>query len=252
METNLALVSIITPAYKAAAFVSEAICSVQAQDYSEWEMLIVDDGSPDETSKVVSEYAVRDPRVRLIRQENAGPAAARQRGLNEARGRFIAFLDSDDYWLPGKFSRQLAFMQEHDAAFSYTQYRRISADGHKMGRLIDVPEQLGYHSLLKNTAIATSTVVIDREKTGPLSMTRTYYDDYALWLSILKRGFIAQGLKVDLMRYRVVEQSISRNKLRSAYWVWRLYRDVEMLGLAEATRCFANYSTRAWFKYRKF
>jgi teichuronic acid biosynthesis glycosyltransferase TuaG len=242
-------VSIITPAYKSAAFVGEAIRSVQGQDFSDWEMLIVEDGSPDNTAMVVGELASVDPRVKLIRQTNRGPAMARQRALDVAKGRYIAFLDSDDYWLPGKLSHQLAFMHYHGAALSYTRFRRISTEGIQIGHLVAVPERLDYWQLLKNTGIATSTVIVDREMTGPFAMTQTYYDDYVLWLALLKRGFVAHGLQEDLMRYRVVSKSVSRHKLNSAKWVWRTYRDIEGLTLPYATWCFLNY---AWHAYRKY
>ena len=181
------LVSIVTPAYKAAAYVSETIRSVQAQTHDAWEMLIVEDGSPDDTWKVVETHAAADPRVKLIRQANAGPAMARQKALDHATGRYIAFLDSDDLWLPEKLERQIAFMQARSSAFSFTAFRRITADGGSTGRLIAVPSEMSYRRLLGNTAIATSTVLIDREKTGPLRMTKTYYDDFVLWLGLSRR-----------------------------------------------------------------
>lgn len=245
-------ISIITPAYKAEPFIAEAIRSVQAQDHLDWEMLIVDDGSPDNTADVVAGFAEADSRIRLIRQKNSGPAMARQRALEAAQGRYIAFLDADDYWLPGKLSRQLAFMREHGAAVSFTRFRRISSDGRKQGRLIAIPERLSYRQLLGNTAIATSTAMVDRELTGPFSMKKTYYDDFALWLDLLKRGFVAHGLQEDLMRYRVVGKSVSRNKGKSAKMVWRTYREVERLGAVYAGWCFANYAVRAFLKYRYF
>lgn len=245
-------VSIITPAYKAAAYVGEAIRSVQAQDFHDWEMLVVDDGSPDNTADVVAGFAAADPRVKLIRQANSGPAMARQRALDEAKGHYIAFLDSDDYWLPGKLTQQLAFMRERGAAMSYTRFRRISDDGGRVGHLVAVPDRLDYRQLLKNTGIATSTVIVDREMTGPFAMTRTYYDDYALWLGLLKRGFVAHGLQEDLMRYRVVSKSVSRHKMSSAKWVWRTYREIEGLALPYATWCFLNYAWRAYRKYAIF
>jgi glycosyltransferase involved in cell wall biosynthesis len=246
------LVSIITPAFKAAAYVGETIRSVREQDYQNWEMLVVDDGSPDETADVVAHYAQEDRRVRLIRQKNSGPAMARQTALDAAQGRFIAFLDSDDYWLEGKLSKQLAFMRERQAWISYTRFRRINADGSKVGHLVRIPDRLDYAGLLCNTAMATSTVIVDREIIGPFRMTRTYYDDYALWLELLRRGHYAHGLQEDLMRYRVVGQSVSRNKGRSARMVWRTYRDIEKLGLLHASWCFSHYAIHAWEKYRNF
>jgi teichuronic acid biosynthesis glycosyltransferase TuaG len=122
----------------------------------------------------------------------------------------------------------------------------------KIGRLIKIPPQISYKDLLKNTAIATSTVIIDREATGPFQMKDTYYDDYALWLDILKRGFTADGLREDLVRYRVVGKSVSRNKVNSAKCVWRTYRKVENLNWIISAWCFLNYALNAFVKYRKF
>ncbi len=247
------LVSIVTPAYKAARFVRATIESVIAQDYPKWEMLIVDDRSPDETADIVSSYSKADPRVKLIRQvENGGAAAARNAALDVARGRYVAFLDSDDVWMPGKLSCQLSFMRDVGAGLSFTSFRRITQDGRRTGRLIPVPTSLNYNSLLKNTAIVTSTVVLDRVATGGIRMTKTYYDDFVLWLELLKRGVIARGLPIDLLRYRVVEKSISRDKANSARQVWRTYREIENLGVLPAAWCFIHYAGRAWLKYRKF
>lgn len=252
MQANDQLVSIITPAYKAEKIVGETIRSVQAQSYPHWQMLVVDDGSPDGTADAVASFAVSDPRIRLIRQTNAGPAMARQKALDYASGRYIAFLDSDDLWLPEKLTRQLAFMETHRAAFSYTGFRRIRADGSGTGHLIAIPPRLTYHSLLGNTAIATSTVLIDRAATGGFRMTKTYYDDFVLWLEILKRGHVAWGLNEDLMRYRVMGGSVSRNKLKSAHMVWQTYRQIEQLTVPVAAIHFVCYMLHAWRKYRTF
>ncbi len=216
-------------------------------------MLIVDDRSPDDTAEVVEPLLKLDPRIRLIRLSvNSGPALARQAALDAASGRYIAFLDSDDAWLPKKLEHQLLFMRMHGAALSFTQFRRITENGNACGRLIRVPAQITYPQLLKNTAIATSTVVIDRDKTGIFKMTRTYYDDYVLWLALLKRGFTAYGLQEDLMRYRVVGKSVSRNKGKSAMHVWRTYREIEKLSAPYAAWCFIHYALQGYCKYRQF
>jgi glycosyltransferase involved in cell wall biosynthesis len=247
------LVSIITPAFRAARFVGDSIQSAISQDYPKWEMLIVDDCSPDDTVERVEEWVRRDSRVRLIRQDrNGGPAAARNAALASSSGRFAAFLDSDDYWLPQKLSRQLDFMRSNGAAISFTGFRRISEDGGQIGRRLTVPERLTYTQLLGNTAIATSTVIIDRSITGPLEMRHVYYDDFVLWLSLLRRGHVAFGINEDLMRYRVVGKSVSRNKTKSAREVWKTYRKVEELGILRSAWCFANYSARGWLKYLRF
>jgi len=246
-------VSIITPAYNAQHLLPMTLQSVQQQTYTDWELLIVDDCSQDTTAEVVEQAHAIDSRVRLLKhQVNQGPAGARQTALDHARGRYIAFLDSDDLWLPRKLELQIDFMEKTGAVLSFTQFRRINADGSSVGRLIDVPETLSYRGLLSNTAIATSTAMVDSKATGPLRMTRTYYDDYALWLGILRRGFPARGLREDLMRYRVLGQSVSRNKVRSARMVWRVYREVEKLDPLSALWYLGNYGARAVLKYRRF
>lgn len=247
------IVSIITPAYNAVRFIPQTICSVLRQSYSAWEMLIVDDVSKDDTCSVVQDFVNKDSRIKLIRHEkNAGPAGARNTAIERAKGRYIAFLDSDDVWLPQKLEQQISFMQRENTPFCYTQYRRVTEQGDKEGCLIKVPKSLGYSDLLKNTAIVTSTVILDRIQTGDFRMVKTYYDDYVLWLDILKRGFMAVGLQQDLVRYRVVDRSVSRNKLRSALWVWRTYRHIEGLNRYMATWYLANYACRALRKYSKF
>jgi len=245
-------VSIVMPAYQAASYVGEAIKSVQSQDMSDWELLVVDDGSTDKTAAIVMGYCDADSRVRLIRQENSGPAMARQAAIEVAKGRYIAFLDSDDYWLPEKLSRQLDFMRNTGAAITYTRFRRMNQDGSTLGHLIKIPDHIDYSGLLCNTAIATSTVIVDRYLTGPFRMTKTYYDDFVLWLDLLKRGCEARGLQLDLMRYRVLGQSVSRNKTKSAKMVWRTYREIERLSPPVAAWCFAHYALNAWRKYRNF
>lgn len=249
----LPLVSIITPAFNAARYIKETIASVQAQTYNCWEMIIVDDCSIDNTCDIVMEIERLDNRIRLIKSmANGGPSIARNMALKAAKGRYVAFLDSDDIWLPDKLERQLAFMHAHDAAISYTQYRRISSSGDICGKLISIPDSIDYKGLLKNTAIATLTVIVDREKTGTFEMVNTYYDDYVLWLDLLKRGFIAYGLQEDLARYRIVSKSVSRNKWNSTMKVWRTYRDIEKLNLPFATWCFINYVCHALIKYKNF
>jgi teichuronic acid biosynthesis glycosyltransferase TuaG len=250
---NDELVSIIVPAYRAAAVVAATIESVIAQTHPHWEMLIADDCSPDNTREVVARWAERDSRVRLLALEkNGGPAAARNAGLAQARGRWIAFLDSDDLWLPTKLERSLAHARAHAAALVFTGYRRINHDGTATGGYINVPAKLGYSQLLGNTAIATSTVLLDRELCGDVRMQPVYYDDFACWLGILKRGFVAYGLDEDLMRYRVMAQSVSRNKGRSAREVWKTYRQVEHLALVPSAWHFSRYACNALRKYWRF
>ena len=247
------LVSIITPAFRAASVIGETIKSVIAQTYPNWEMLIAEDCSPDDTHEVIRQWALTEPRVKLIAMErNGGPALARNAALELAEGRWIAFLDSDDLWLPDKLERTIAHAQKHKAALVFTGFRRISSDGNATGRYVGVPVTLSYRQLLSNTAIATSTVVLDRHVVGDVRMKKTYYDDFDCWLQILKRGQLAFGLDEDLMRYRVMDQSVSRNKRRSALHVWRAYRDLEGLNLPLSLWYFSRYAVRGLLKYRQF
>lgn len=247
------LVSIITPSWNVEGLIEETIRSVQSQTFPDWELLIADDCSTDNTPGIIASISGCDPRVKLIRQaRNGGPALARQASIDAAQGRYLAFLDSDDLWLPEKLERQLAFAKAKQAALSYTAFRRINETNTVTGRLIEVPTSLTYGQLLKNTAIATLTAMIDREIAGPVAMKNEGYDDFCLWLSILKRGHTAYGLNEDLARYRVRGSSVSSRPMRSAKWVWQIYRHVEHLSLVRSAWCFGHWGARAWLKRREF
>ncbi len=253
VKLNNNLVSIIMPAFRAEGVISETIKSVIAQTHANWEMLIAEDCSPDNTREVIRQWTLADPRIRLIAlDQNGGPAMARNAALERATGRWIAFLDSDDLWLPQKIERTIAHALEHNAALSFTGFRRISADGKNIGRYVGVPHTLSYRELLGNTAIATSTVMLDRNITGDIRMNKTYYDDFDCWLRILKPGYLAHGLDENLMHYRMMTQSVSRNKRNSATKVWRAYRDLEQLSLPASCWYFTNYAVRGLLKYGRY
>lgn len=245
------LVSVITPAYNAASHISETIESVKSQTAVDWEMLIIDDASNDSTLDTIRATASGDERIIVLALDrSAGPAKARNVGLERARGRYICFLDADDLWLPEKIERQLSFMENGDHSISCTGYRRISEDGRTVGQVIMPPAQITYDILLKNTAIANLTAMADRERTGDIRLPDTGHEDYALWLSLLRRGIIAYGLGQDLARYRVVRGSRSSRLYRSASWVWRIYRKQEGLGIMGSAWCLAHYAARAALKRR--
>lgn len=242
-------VSIITPAFNASSSIGQTIQSAQAQTFQNWEMIVVDDCSKDDTCSIVEGYAASDRRIRLLRQTaNGGPARARNAALKAAVGRYVAFLDSDDCWLPVKLERQFGFMAANDIALSYTLYRRFRDGSEEAGPLVKLPSTLTYKDLLKNTSIACLTVMIDRDRTGLIEFSAIRHEDFALWLKLLKRGFVAHGLMEDLARYRVSSVSVSGNKLKSATWVWNIYRNVEKLNLPYSSWCFVNY---VWNAYRR-
>jgi teichuronic acid biosynthesis glycosyltransferase TuaG len=243
-------VSVIMPAHNAARFLDEAIGSVAAQTFTDWEMIVVDDDSADSTRAIVERWAASDRRIRLVRQSpQQGAAAARNRALAETRGRYVAFLDSDDLWRPEKLEAQVAFMRETGAVFSFAGYSVIDERGRPMGRAVRAPERVDYRFLLRNTIIGCLTVMLDRSRLGPLRMpSHRQHEDLSLWYELLKRGVVAMGIPRDLALYRVVRGSASRNKLRSALDMWRVYRDQERLSLPSAVLCYAQY---AWNAFRK-
>ncbi len=242
------LASIIMPAFNASRFIRDAIDSVLSQTCQAWELIVVDDCSQDDTNAIVTDYAHDDRRIRLVTQpENQGVAAARQAGIDAATGRYIAFLDSDDTWLPEKLAHQLAFMKSRDVAFSYTLYRRMSEAGDAVSDVVHLKDSFDYRALLRNTGIACLTVMLDMAKVGALAVPAIRHEDYALWLDILKRGFVAHCLQEDLARYRVVSGSVSGMKLKSALWVWNIYR-YEGLGIGCSLWNLMGY---AWHAYRK-
>ena len=185
------LVSIITPSYNSSKFIGECVHSVISQTFSNWEMIIVDDCSNDNSRNIISNFSKKDKRIRSIfLEENIGAAAARNIAIKKAEGTYIAFLDSDDIWIKDKLEKQIAFMNEKDIAFSFTCYQPISEDGMEKYSVIKVPKKMSYHSYLKNTIIGCLTVIIDKEKTGDFQMPNIRSShDMALWLLIMKRGF---------------------------------------------------------------
>lgn len=242
---NKDLISIVVPVYNAAAYLAETITMVIRQTYPEWELLLVDDCSTDESAEVihrtVAEYTASDPqigdRIRLIRKEkNEGAALARNTGIREAKGRYLAFLDADDVWLPDKLLKELTFMKEKDAAFVFCSYEFGDEDAVPTGKVVHAPEMLTYRKALSRTVIFTTTVLFDLEKTGrePVMMPDVKSEDTATWWKVLKAGFPAYGLDEVLAIYRRPKKSLSSNKLEAVRRIWSLYRRQENLSLPDS------------------
>lgn len=244
------LVSIITPVYNAEKFLHDTINSVLEQDYKNWEMILVDDCSKDNSEKIIREYEKNDKRIKYIKLEkNVGAAKTRNLALEQAKGRYIAFLDSDDVWKKNKLSKQIKFMKDRDIGFSFTEYEVMSEDGELIGRDIKVPKHINYNQYLKNTIIGCLTVIIDKEKIGDFRMVDIRKNqDMATWLSILKKGVIAHGLNENLAKYRLVKGSISNNKFKTIKTVWNTYRYCEKLSLIKSIYCFICYGMNAVIK----
>lgn len=242
------LVSIITPAYNCEKYIAEAIESVIGQTYKNWEMIITNDCSTDRTAKIVGEYAKQDSRIKLLNLKvNSGVAVARNISIKNAKGQYIAFLDSDDYWLEQKLEKQLHFMKSSNCGFSFTGYRQV-VNKLVEPRTIAPPSILNYKAALKGNPIGCLTVILDKSLVGDFHMEAVKHEDYALWLKILKNN-IGYGLKDDLARYRKAEASISANKKQSAIWTWNIYRNVEKLSIVRSSWYLVHYIFKGLFKH---
>ncbi|CEI73874.1 glycosyltransferase family 2 protein [Romboutsia hominis] len=242
MKENL--VSIITPMYNSGKFIRNTIESVLNQTYEDWEMIIVDDCSKDESPEIVKSYTKKDERIKYIRvSENKGVSNARNVALKNASGRYIAFLDSDDIWETTKLEKQIRFMKEKNCAISFTSYELINEENQKLNKVVRVPKSVDYKTLLKGNVLGCLTVVIDKSKLNfDIKMSGVRHEDYVLWLSILKRGYIAYGLDEVLAQYRKSLTSLSGNKIKSAMWTWNIYRNIEKIPLHKSIYYFVNYS----------
>lgn len=245
-EANL--ISIVTPVYNAERFIAETIKSVQAQEYTNWELLLVNDQSTDNSQFIIEEFAIEDNRIKVINlAENSGAAVARNTGIAASKGQYIAFVDSDDAWDSDKLIRQIAFMQKGGIAFSYTDFRLVDEKGNVLKEKANVPLSLDYTGLLKNTAIACSTVMIDREQIGDFRMPLVRKgQDTATWLQIMREtGIKAYGITLPLNSYRQVAGSISSDRIGALKRTWNTYYNLEKLPLPKASYYFASYVMNA-------
>ncbi|WMT89357.1 glycosyltransferase family 2 protein [Pelagibacterium sp. H642] len=231
--------------YNSADYIGGAVKTVQEQYFKAWELLISDDASTDKSIEIVSRLKKDDTRIRVFAGEhNQGPAGARNLAIRAATGRYIAFLDSDDLWKPEKLETQIAFMQQHDLAFTFSSYDRIDEAGNFINTHY-VEKPVAYHDLLKSCVIGCLTAVYDTEKLGKVYMPDIRKrQDFGLWLRILKKVDVAYPISESLARYRVRNGSISANKATAAKYTWSIYRDVEKLGLARSAYYFAHYAAQ--------
>lgn len=253
------LVSVIMPSFNTERFIAEAIDSVVAQTVADWELIVVDDASTDATAAIAAGYQQRDSRIRLIAQQrNQGPASARNRGLDAARGELIAFIDSDDIWYPEKTAKQLAVMERRQADISCTAYERVRGHHHPHCAVVPVPDKIEYHSLLPRCIIGCSTALVRRATCGAVRMPLIKRrQDHGYWLELLRDGSrTAVGINETLVSYRLHRGSLSANKLVAAAYTWKLLRNVERLPVGKSLRVFGGYvfvhlKSRLWSAGRR-
>lgn len=235
------LVSIVLPVYNPGIHLNKCIDSIINQNYLNWELLIINDGSDDNSAQIAHDYCRADGRIHYFEHKNnAGVVAARNTGLKAATGKYIAFLDSDDYWSNDKLRRQLGFMQQHNYFFSFTAFAYVDEDGCRE-KVIEVPQIVDYGQLLKGNNIPCFTVIIDQEEINLRSIPAIRHEDYATWLNLLKDGYKAYGLNEVLGYHRLRDGSLSANKFVSALWTWNIYRDNQNLSLVKSCYYFIFY-----------
>ena len=241
------LVSVIMPAFNAERFIHESIESALAQTLGDIEVLVTDDASTDRTPAIVAELARRDSRIRLLKAEqNSGPAAARNRAIEAACGRYISFLDSDDCWLAHKLERQIDAMRANEWAFSFSGYEVIGSDGAIRDR-VGAPDLVTYHQLLSNNVIGCLTAVYDSAILGKVFAPSVGRSDLGLWLRILRKVDEGRGINEILAQYRVHSMSFSMQKRHVALQNWQLYRQ-EGFGVLRSSWYFGSYAVKATLK----
>ena len=231
-------ISIVIPVFNAELYITNTIQSIVNQSYKNWELLLIDDCSNDNSSHVIKKLMSKDNRIKYYKLEtNSGPAIARNKGIELANGDFICFLDADDYWQKDKLEKQLTFMVKKDIEFSYHSYAFCDNDGFPVGKNVIAKKKLSYNEFLKNNIISTITVMFDLSKIDKdliFMPNIRYVEDMACWLNVLRHGYIAYGISDIYSFYRKVPNSDSSHKIATQKQLWYLYRKYEKMSVLKA------------------
>ena len=249
--TNNNLVSIIIPVYNSSKYIEETIKSINAQTYTDYEAIFIDDFSIDNSVQIIEEYKQINSKIKLIRlKKHIGVSRARNIGIRRAKGRYLTFLDSDDIWFNNKLEEQIKYIQKHNVEFIYSSFRYINDNGTKVSKKIKVKPKLEYKKALLDTRILTTTAMIDLSKIPKryCYMPDIMNEDVAVWWRILKKGYIAYAQNNVLAYYRKSKHSRSSRKIITIFYRWKLYREVEKLSLIQSIYCFINYLLNASIK----
>lgn len=253
------MVSIVTPLFNGAKFIAETIESVQAQTYTDWEMIIVDDCSIDNGhgKRIVKKYQGFDRRIKLIAlTQNVGSSGARNAGIHASSGSYLAFLDADDLWAASFLEKQLSFIKKHNALIAFSSYRRI--DEETRNEILSpfiVPERVDYNAILKSLPIFPSTAIVDQAKLGKRYFNQdmgSLRDDYVFWLSLLRQDVdFAYGNQDILASYRIRKDSVTGNKRKVILPHWRVLRQVEKLSVVKCLYYMGWWMWISFFKYNR-
>lgn len=239
------------PLYNGENTVAESIEGIVKQSYTNWELLITDDGSNDNSVSIVTKYQQNDDRIKLFKQKNSGAAIARNNSIKRAKGKYIAFCDSDDIWKWDKLEKQVIFMKCNDLSFTYSSYQKFISFSNLMG-IVKAPQKVSYESMLKVNHIGCLTAIYDAEELG-----KRYFssiptsEDYEAWLNIFKDIRETKGLNEVLAYYRIAANSISRNKFKAAKNHWKVLTKINELGKLRRIYCFCYYAIYTSIKYLK-
>lgn len=247
---NQPLVSVITPVYNAADWLEKTIRSVLDQTWPDFELILIDDGSEDDSVAIIGQFMSVDKRIVLLQQKkNKGVAAARNKGLLQARGRYICFLDADDLWLPHKLEHQLSYMQANGCRLLCSPYTKINREGEIKGNTIVVPPLITYKDLLSSNYIPCLTAIGESTILKQFKFKKVGHEDYLFWLEILSRGYVMHGSSGEVGLYRVRNDSISGNKIKAIQYQWAIYREHLKFSLLRSIYYFLNYSIKGVYKY---
>lgn len=235
-NTSEDLVSIIMPSYNCEDFIGFTLDSVIKQTYQNWEVIIVDDCSTDNTVEVVNSYILKDSRIKCYKLDrNSGAALARNKAIEFANGKYLAFLDSDDLWFPEKLSVQISFMKKNNYSFTCTSYTKVDEHGRYLNRTIKARKKSNYNDILKRNP-GNSTVIYNASDLGKCMIPNIKKrNDYVMWLQIVKKAKNLYGIDKPLGSHRIRKGSLSRNKMSLVGYHWKVYREIEKLSIIRSS-----------------
>lgn len=245
-------VSVIMPCYNGAKTIAESIDSVIAQTYENWELIIVNDFSSDNSLDIIKDYNLKDQRIRFFNTDkpSGSPSQPRNIAMSKASGRYIAFLDSDDIWHPTKIEKQLEIVQKYKTPFVFSNYEKMTSEGAISDRIVISPSRVTLKDMYYGNPMGCLTVMIDIETIGKFAFKKNGHEDCVAWIEILQKGYIAHNTNTIEAVYRESKNSVSSNKFVILHWQWNIYRKILKLGVLKSIYYYLHYAVRGFLKSR--